>query len=127
MSCKSGKGAVALKSIPKLKAIFDTHYAKEPKKFIETFIGHKGLCVEEIICLFEERTSNKGTARAELRALCVVGKTHEADVAVRAGMVKYAALVYNAGIGRKAVLDEDELTRVTSIARQLQMRRMLLM
>jgi hypothetical protein len=33
------RNSVALKSIPKLKAIFDTHYAKEPKKFIETFMG----------------------------------------------------------------------------------------
>ena len=113
------RNSVTLKSIPKLEVIFDTHYAKEPKKFIETFIEHKGLCVEEIISLFEERTSCKDAARAELLALSVVGKTYEADVAVRAGMVKYAALVYNAGIGRKVVLDEDKPTYVASIARPI--------
>ena len=94
------RNSVALKSIPRLKAIFDTHYAKEPKRFIETFIEHKDLSVDEIIALFEKKTSNKSAARAEFKALCVVGKTHEADVAVRAGMFKYSALIYNAGAGR---------------------------
>ena len=95
------RNSVALKSIPKLKAIFDTHYAKEPKRFIETFIEHKELSVDEIIALFEEKTDNKSAMRAEMKALCVVGKTHEADVAVRADMVKYTALIYNAGTRRK--------------------------
>jgi hypothetical protein len=94
------RNSVALKSIPKLKAIFDTHYAKEPKKFIETFIEHKELTVDEIVALFEEKTSNKSAARAEFKALCIVGKTHEAEVAVRADMFKYSALIYNAGARR---------------------------
>jgi len=95
------RNSVALKSIPKLKAIFDTHYAKEPKKFIESFIEHKDLSVDEIVALFETKTSGKSSARAELGAICVVGKTHEADVAVRADMIKYSALFYNAGAGRQ--------------------------
>jgi len=94
------RNSVALKSLPKLKAIFDTHYAKEPKKFIETFIENKELPVDEIIALFEEKTSNKSFMRAEFKAISIVGKTHQADVAVRADMFKYTALIYNAGTGR---------------------------
>ena len=101
------RNSVALKSIPKLKAIFDTHYAKEPKKFIETFTEYKELSVDEIIALFEEKTSNKSAMRAEMKALCVVGKTHEADVAVRADMVKYTALIYNAGISRSTAMENS--------------------
>jgi len=97
------RNSVALKSIPKLKAIFDTHYAKEPKKFIEIFIEHKGLSVDEIMLLFEEKTSNKETMRAEMKAISVTGKPSSADVVIRADMVKYTALIYNAGIGRKEV------------------------
>jgi transposase len=101
------RNSVALKSIPKLKAIFDTHYAKEPKKFIETFMEHKELCVDELIAKFEEITSNAQTnsaqaARAEFRALCVVGKPRQTEVAVRADMGKYAALIYKAGALSKA-------------------------
>lgn len=101
------RNSVALKSIPKLKAIFDTHYAKEPKKFIETFIEHKELSVDELIALFEEKTSNKSSARAELKALSVVGKQTQTDVAVRADMIKYTALIYNAGIQRKVVAQTE--------------------
>jgi hypothetical protein len=103
------RNSVALKSIPKLKAIFDTHYSKEPKKFIETFTEHKELSVDEIIELFEKKTSNKSAVRAELNALCVVGKTQEADVAVRADMFKYTALIYNAGASRKAYADVEAI------------------
>jgi hypothetical protein len=102
------RNSVALKSIPKLKAIFDTHYAKEPKRFIETFIENKELSVDEIVALFEEKTSNKSSARAEFKALCIVGKTQESDVAVRADMFKYAALIYNAGARRKTIADVAE-------------------
>ncbi|MCL2502913.1 MAG: IS21 family transposase [Bacteroidales bacterium] len=102
------RNSVALKSIPKLKAIFDTHYAKAPKKFIETFIENKDLSVDEIVALFEEKTSNTSSARAEFKAICIVGKTQETDIAVRADMLKYAALIYNAGPGCKAGVDVSE-------------------
>jgi len=134
------RNSAALKSIPKLKAIFDTtafsennrtvrsrkrqllavtgergvhcflkthHDAKEPKKFIETFIENKARSVNELIALFEEKTSNQPSARAEMKALCVVGKTQEPDVAVRADMVKYTALIYNAGVSRRTANAAD--------------------
>jgi hypothetical protein len=63
--------------------------------------------VDEIIDLFEKKTSNKSPVRAEFNAICVVGKTREADVAVRADMFKYSALIYNAGPGRKAITDAE--------------------
>ena len=103
------RNSVALKSIPKLKAIFDTHYAKEPKKFIETFIDNKELSVDEIMLLFEEKTSNKSAMRAEMKVISMTGKPIHADVAIRTDMVKYTALVYNAGIGRKAVGDATKI------------------
>jgi transposase len=93
------RNSTALKSIPKLKKIFDTHYAKGPKKFIETFIEHKELSVDEIVELFEEKTGNKPEAKAEFKALCIVGKPWE--VAARSDMFKYAALIYNAGTRRE--------------------------
>ena len=95
------RNSVALKSIPKLKAIFDTHYAKEPKKFVEIFIEHKELSVDEIVSLFEEKTSNKSTMRAEMEAISITGKPSSAEVAIRADMVKYTSLIYNAGARRR--------------------------
>jgi hypothetical protein len=89
------RNSVALKSIPRLKAVFDTHYARQPKKFIEIFLENKGLPIDGIIKLFEEKVEN----RAELRALDVVGPVSQADVAVRAVIINYAALV-NKGVRR---------------------------
>jgi hypothetical protein len=99
------RNSVALKSIPKLKAIFDTHYAKEPKRFVETFIEHKELTVDEIVALFEEKTSNRSVMRAEMKAISITGNPSQTEVSVRADMVKYAALIYNAGTGRKPDFD----------------------
>ena len=42
------KNSVALKSIPKLKALFDKHYSKKPKQFIEIFLVFKLLTIEEV-------------------------------------------------------------------------------
>jgi hypothetical protein len=95
------RNSVALKSIPKLKAIFDTHYKKEPKRFVETFIEHKELSVDEIVALFEKKTSKNPASKAALNAVCIVGKAQETAVAVRADMFKYAALIYNAGTHRQ--------------------------
>jgi transposase len=79
------RNSIALKSIPRLKAIFDTHYAGQPKKFIELFLENKELSIEEIIAMFERETANKG----ELRALDV----SQVDVSARALVANYAALV----------------------------------
>jgi hypothetical protein len=85
-----------------LKAIFDTHYADKPRKFIELFIENKELPVKEMIALFEAKTANA----LELNALDVVKPPQSAEVAVRANMVVYASLV-NMGV-RKAVAPHDE-------------------
>jgi hypothetical protein len=37
------KNSLALKSIPTLKAVFDTYYSKKPRKFIEIFMENKDL------------------------------------------------------------------------------------
>jgi transposase len=86
------RNSVALKSVPKLKAIFDTHYSKQPKKFIELFLENRNLPIDGIIRLFEEKT----TSRAEIRALDVVKPVSSMDVASRAAMSNYAALIMKA-------------------------------
>jgi len=83
------RNSVALKSIPKLKAIFDTYYSKQPKKFIERFIENKELPIEEIIALFERETANKG----EINALDVVKPISQIVVSARAFVSNYTALV----------------------------------
>jgi len=82
------RNSVALKSIPRLKAIFDTYYIKQPKKFIELFLANKELPVDEILSLFERETANKG----EIAALDVVRPVSQIDVSARAHIFNYAAL-----------------------------------
>ena len=81
--------SVALKSIPKLKAIFDTYYAKNPRKFIETLIEHQHLEISEIVVMFKEKTANK----AEFNALSVVKPISSVDMHSRSAMANYAQLV----------------------------------
>jgi transposase len=82
------RNSVALKSIPRLKAIFDTYYSKQPKKFIELFMENKELPIDEIIALFERETANKG----EINALDVVKPISQIDVSARAHIYNYTAL-----------------------------------
>jgi hypothetical protein len=82
------RNSIALKSIPRLKALFDTYYSKKPKKFIELFLENKELPIEEIIALFEHETANKG----EIDALDVVKPISQIDVSARAHIYNYAAL-----------------------------------
>ena len=87
------RNSVALKSIPRLKAIFDTYYSKQPKKFIELFLENKELPINEIIALFERETANKG----EIDALDVVKPVSQIVVSARALVANYAVLV-NGGV-----------------------------
>lgn len=82
------RNSVALKSIPKLKAIFDTYYLKQPKKFIELFLENKELPIDEIIALFELKTANSG----EIIALDVVKPISQITVSARASMADYVSL-----------------------------------
>jgi len=83
------KNSVALKSIPRLKAIFDTHYSKHPKKFIEIFLENKDLPIDEITRFFEEKKKHK----AEIHALDVVKPVSDVDVSIRAYMANYTTLI----------------------------------
>jgi transposase len=87
------RNSVALKSIPRLKAIFDTHFSKQPKKFIEIFMADKELPIEEMIALFDEKTKRV----AELNALDVVKPVSNVDVSVRTILINYGALI-NRGV-----------------------------
>jgi transposase len=87
------RNSVALKSIPRLKAIFDTYYSRQPKKFIDLFIENKELSIDEVIALFERETANKG----EIDALDVVKPISQIVVSARALIANYAVLV-NGGV-----------------------------
>ena len=49
------RNSLALKSIPSLKNIFDKYYTQNPRKFIEIFMDHKHLNIEEIIKVLEDK------------------------------------------------------------------------
>ena len=83
------KNSAALKSIPRLKAIFDTHYSTQPKRFIEIFIENKHKSIEEIIEVFEEKSNNK----VELIALEIIKPPTKMEVALRTVMARYTALI----------------------------------
>ena len=87
------RNSIALKSIPKLKAIFDTHYGKHPRKFIERFLENKDISIEGIIAMFELEAANRG----EINALDVVKPITQVAVSARASVANYAALV-NGGV-----------------------------
>jgi hypothetical protein len=88
------RNSIALKSIPRLKAVFDTYYTGQPKKFIDLFLEHKDFSIEEIIALFERETQNKG----EINALDVVKPVSQIESA-RALIANYSTLV-NGGARR---------------------------
>jgi transposase len=81
--------SIALKSVPKLKAIFDTYYSKKPKAFIEILMDNKHLEIDEIIKLFQTKTANK----AEFNAIVVVRPIGQIDMYARSSMADYATLV----------------------------------
>jgi len=83
------RNSVALKSIPKLKAIFDTHYSKKPRDFIENLMENKHLEIDEIVKLFKEKTANK----AEFQAISVVKPISQIDMHSRSAMANYVLLV----------------------------------
>jgi hypothetical protein len=81
--------SVALKSIPKLKAVFDTYYKEKPKEFINFLIENKGLEITEIIRLLKEKTANK----AEFNAVSVVIPISHIDLHARSSLANYSQLV----------------------------------
>jgi hypothetical protein len=83
------RNSIALKSIPRLKAIFDTYYSKHPRKFIDLFLENSELPIDEIIALFERETANKG----EISALDVVKPISQIVVSARAFVANYNTLV----------------------------------
>ena len=83
------RNSVALKQIPKLKAIFDTFYVNKPKQFIEEFMANKHLDIDDIIEHFEEKTSNRG----EFEAISVIKPTSSVVTKTRAFIANYATLI----------------------------------
>jgi hypothetical protein len=85
--------SIALKSIPKLKAIFDTYYKNKPRDFIEMLTENKHLTAEETVKLFKEKTANK----AEFSAIVVVKPVGQIDLAARSSMADYSLFVVGGG------------------------------
>ena len=89
------RNSVALRQIPRLKAIFDTHYRSKPKQFIEEFMANKHLGIDDIIGYFEEKTALRG----EFVAISVVKPVSSVVTQTRAFIANYSVLV-NAGGGQ---------------------------
>jgi transposase len=87
------RNSVALKQIPRLKAIFDTHYADKPKQFIQEFMDNKHLAINEIITYFEEKTAQRG----EFIAISVVKPISSVVTQTRAFIANYSLLVNKGG------------------------------
>jgi hypothetical protein len=81
--------SIALKSVPRLKALFDTYYSKKPKEFIEILMDNKHLEIDEITKLIQAKTANK----AEFNAIVVVRPIGQIDMYARSSMADYATLV----------------------------------
>jgi transposase len=81
--------SVALKSIPKLKAIFDTHYAKKPRQFIEILIAMKSYDIDEIVSILQAEVANK----AEFSAISVSKPVGQVDLRSRSAVANYSILV----------------------------------
>jgi len=81
--------SIALKSVPKLKAIYDTYYSRRPREFIEILQAHKSLEIDEIIEQFQAKMSN----RAEFNAITVVRPISSVDLRSRSSMADYASLI----------------------------------
>jgi hypothetical protein len=88
------RNSLALKSIPRLKVIFDMYYSKNPRKFIQTFMENKEKEIDEIISIFEENISSK----AEVAAIDVVKSPSLIDVATRYQLTQYNSLCINGGV-----------------------------
>ena len=88
--------SIALKSIPKLKAVFDTYYSKNPRLFIEILIENKELSADEIIGIFKEKTASK----AEFRAISVIKPISPVDMNARSSMSNYTLLIVKGGAGQ---------------------------
>lgn len=70
--------SVALKSIPKLKDIFDRHFADNPRKFIEILYVNKGEDIDVLIAKLQKAVKHKGSmiARNVIKSeLSIEGKT----------------------------------------------------
>ena len=56
------KNSVALKTIPKLKTIYDNHFNTNPKKFIEILVENKEKDIESLLIVFENFVQMSDTA-----------------------------------------------------------------
>ena len=87
------KNSAALRQIPRLKAIFDAHYADKPRRFVEIFIENKHLPIDEIVALFETKTF----VAQKVSALDIVKPITSVATATTASLNGYSQLVMGGG------------------------------
>ncbi len=88
------KNSAALRQIPRLKAIFDAHWADKPRRFVEIFIENKHLPLDEIITLFEGKTF----VSRKIPALSIVRPITPVAAATTASLSGYSSLVMGGGV-----------------------------
>jgi transposase len=69
------KNSVALKSIPKIKSIYDRHFSENPRKFIELLVENKGKDADELLVILERKIKRQ----SEIKAISVVHSNSDVD------------------------------------------------
>ena len=83
------KNSAALRQIPKLKAMFDAHYADRPRQFIEIMMDNRHMAIEELVTLLESKTY----AYKKVAALDIVKPVSPVAELTKAALSGYAELV----------------------------------
>lgn len=82
------KNSLALKSIPKLKTIYDSYFNTNPKKFIEILVDNNEKNIDELIDIFKRYTKTKSLPTDS------VGVGTNLNNAARHQLSQYAMLSY---------------------------------
>lgn len=88
------KNSFALKSIPKLKHIFDKYYSSKPRKFIEIFMENKEKTISEITEIFELSVIDP----TKIIAIDVVSNSSDIDIVTRQQTAQYNDLCMSKGV-----------------------------
>lgn len=82
------RNSLALKSIPKLKQIYDKYYSTKPRQFIKIFIDNKDKTIPEIIAVYEDLVK----IPQNILAIDVIGSTSDIFVKTKEQITGYNAL-----------------------------------
>ena len=88
------RNSAALKSIPRLKIIYDKYYSMNPRKFIEIFMANKEKSILEIIEMYEKLVLNP----QNILAIDVVGNTSSIVIRAKEQISQYNTLCVGNGV-----------------------------